>query len=321
MLWAETHSSRMPIAAPVQPVPVPEIPQPADDGAQKYITMILELHTALSQLPTLEPSPRVNSLFGKLVDLCAQTLDESLTAKILTDPRIVKITAHLRQVCSGGESKLEAYWADQINGTQTEKDANEMLHRFTYYNNYVELTRMELSAILSTGSESPRKFAFIGSGPLPLTSLCIADSLGEDGAQRPLVIHNIDHDSRAIQQSSELCRKLGSRAKAMRFHCTEARDAKEDLRDYDVVYVAALVGMSWAQKEDIIADVVDRMRPGALLILRSAHSLRSLLYPVVKITSILALARVEPLIVVHPYNHIINSVVVLRVKPSTPMKR
>ena len=66
----------------MQPVPVPEIPQPADDGAQKYITMILELHTALSQLPTLEPSPRVNSLFGKLVDLCAQTLDESLTAKV-----------------------------------------------------------------------------------------------------------------------------------------------------------------------------------------------------------------------------------------------
>lgn len=158
--------------------------------------------------------------------------------------------------------------------------ANEMLQRFTYYNNYIELTRMELSAILSAGSEPPRKFAFIGSGPLPLTSLCIATLLDDGATQRPFVIHNIDNDSRAIRQSSELCCKLGAWAKAMQFHCAEAKNGKDDLREFDVVYVAALVGATWAQKKDIIADVVDRMRPGALLILRSAHSLRSLLYPV-----------------------------------------
>lgn len=80
MLSTETHSSRVHITTPMQPAS--EVPQAADDGAQEYISLILELHTALSQLPMLEPSPKVNSLFEKLVDLCAQTLNESLTTKV-----------------------------------------------------------------------------------------------------------------------------------------------------------------------------------------------------------------------------------------------
>ncbi len=71
---------------PVQPAS--EVPQAADDSAQRYISLILELHTALSQLPVLEPSPKVNSLFEKLVNLCAQTLDESLTTKASCPPNL-----------------------------------------------------------------------------------------------------------------------------------------------------------------------------------------------------------------------------------------
>lgn len=68
----------------------------------------------------------------------------------------------------------------------------------------------------------------------------------------------------------------------MTFQCTEAKEEKsaQDLRTFDVVYLAALVGSTKAQKEEIISDVSSRMRPGAFLVMRSAHSLRSLLYPV-----------------------------------------
>lgn len=68
----------------------------------------------------------------------------------------------------------------------------------------------------------------------------------------------------------------------MTFQCTEAVEegSAQDLKSFDVVYLAALVGSTKAQKGEIISDIAGRMRPGAFLVLRSAHSLRSLLYPV-----------------------------------------
>lgn len=152
------------------------------------------------------------------------------------------------------------------------------LRQFTYYSNYVDLTRLELNMILALSIEPPRKFAFIGSGPLPLSSICIADLLARENGEKALV-QNIDNDRRAIEQSSEMCRTLGVHAECLRFQCAEAT-AAEGLEEYDVVYLASLVGTTQTQKSDIISNVVKHMRPGALLVLRSAHSLRSLLYPV-----------------------------------------
>lgn len=162
---------------------------------------------------------------------------------------------------------------------------NAELLKFPYYTNYVDLTRMEIYAMISMLPTMPRKFAFIGSGPLPLTSLCLADILEKElhsDSKVPLLVHNIDRDASAIELSSSLCQKLGKRARSMTFQCTEAMEdqKKQDLTQFDVVYLAALVGANKSQKTEIIADVAGRMRAGALLVMRSAHSLRSLLYPV-----------------------------------------
>lgn len=66
----------------------------------------------------------------------------------------------------------------------------------------------------------------------------------------------------------------------MNFGCMDAKSKKLELDDFDVVYLAALVGMNSQAKNDMVMDIVSKMRPGALLMLRSAHSLRGLLYPV-----------------------------------------
>jgi hypothetical protein len=52
------------------------------------------------------------------------------------------------------------------------------------------------------------------------------------------------------------------------------------LRSFDVVCLAALVGMDVPEKRGILISVSARMREGALLCVRSAVGLRSLLYPV-----------------------------------------
>ena len=43
---------------------------------------ILSCYRALSKLPTLDPSPQVNALFGKLVQLCSQTPDDATATKV-----------------------------------------------------------------------------------------------------------------------------------------------------------------------------------------------------------------------------------------------
>lgn len=157
---------------------------------------------------------------------------------------------------------------------------NDTLQNFTHYSNYVDLIRMELNAISSVSNPAapPRKFAVLGSGPLPLTSLCIHDTLAKGDSD--ISIYNIDYDQWAISSSQELCRKLGYSASSMNFSCMDAKSKKLELDDFDVVYLAALVGMNSQAKHDVVLDVVSKMRPGALLMLRSAHSLRGLLYPV-----------------------------------------
>lgn len=156
---------------------------------------------------------------------------------------------------------------------------------FPYYENYVDLTRMELSAIHAINPSTPRSVVFIGSGPLPMTSLCMYQTLEsnkspelEDHSEN--VVINIDHDSKALSQSSALCKKLGQRAKGMQFICQEAESLGPELQACDVVFLAALVGTTQEEKEAVLTSIVAKMRVGSLLVVRTAHSLRTLLYPV-----------------------------------------
>ena len=157
--------------------------------------------------------------------------------------------------------------------------ANEMLQTFPYYSNYIDLVRMELNALTSVAPNfSLRTFAILGSGPLPLTSICICQQV--DNAHDNIACHNVDQDALAISSSKKLCRALGLTGSKMSFQCADAGSTDVDLSTFDVVYLAALVGGSSKHKQKILADVVKRMRPGGLVVLRSAHSLRRLLYPV-----------------------------------------
>jgi nicotianamine synthase len=126
--------------------------------------------------------------------------------------------------------------------------------------------------------ENLRKFAFIGSGPLPLTSLCLVSSIYSNLAE--ISVLNIDSSAHAISLSKTLCSQLGEYARGMSFLCSDASAPSLDLSGFDVVYLAALVGTTQAQKEKVLQNVVRKMRPGALLVVRSADRLRGLMYPV-----------------------------------------
>jgi len=249
------------------------------------------------------------------------SFSNSNTFQVLNDPRIVPILPSLHRLCGTAECHLESHWAKYISGDSSSSSSSEegsqpaikalsllpkctqltsfpvqaRLSQFPYYSNYTDLTRMELSALISllTPSCAPlQRFAFIGSGPLPLTSLCISQTAStflplnpsqvtsNTTTETKIEVLNIDINPTAITESKHLCALLGRSASGMKFQCSPATAPELDLSGFDVVYLAALVGSTQAEKEDLLESVVARMREGAYLVVRSAERLRRVLYAV-----------------------------------------
>lgn len=103
-----------------------------DDCVSCYVNEILDCYHKLSQSPDLKPSQNINCLFERLVALCSQIPHEAITSQVcqtgysptivphinekqvLSDPKVVDIAPHLRELCSDGEYQLEAHWARKV---------------------------------------------------------------------------------------------------------------------------------------------------------------------------------------------------------------
>ncbi|KAK4174246.1 putative nicotianamine synthase [Triangularia setosa] len=307
-----------------------------EEKVQLLVRSIVNTHTELLKLPHLRPAPTINKLLGNLVSVCSEIHDQEIVDKVLRNVKVQAILPSLRQICAQSESCLELHWAEHILEGQTQEEVIGRLESFPYYENYEDLTRLEVCSILSATKVAPRRIAFIGSGPLPLTSLCLLRALKNDAAvmsltqpatttgaaatnnmtnQEPIVL-NVDYDEAAISASLKLSLALGERGKGMEFICAEATSAStsRDLSEFDLVYMAALVGITQTDKEKIMLEVVSRMKKGTLLVVRSSWGLRSCLYPEVDLATETLLKRLEPCVVVHPYNQVVNSVIVARVR-------
>ncbi|KAI1269029.1 Nicotianamine synthase [Xylariaceae sp. FL1019] len=301
--------------------------------AEAIVDEIVEAHSTLVGLPDLRPSETVNTTLGNLVSLCIRVYDSRTTETVLNSPRIQNILPSLRQICSDAESCLEHHWAVRITIADDEPEAIRRLHQFPYFDNYEELARLELCALSATNAgQLPTHIAFLGAGPLPLTSLSILKKLRQDNVndihsftspppspksstitQAPVVL-NVDRDHQACAAAKALCARLGEGGRGMNFVCEDAGSAGEDLMEFDSVFLAALVGTTQEEKEDIIIGVAGKMRPSAHLVIRSAWGLRTCLYPEVDLTTEKMQTVLDILAIVHPYGKVVNSVIITRVK-------
>jgi len=67
----------------------------------------------------------------------------------------------------------------------------------------------------------------------------------------------------------------------MSFACEDAGAGGEShWDDFDVVFLAALVGMTSEEKLGILRVLAGRLRAGCLVVCRSARGMRGVLYPV-----------------------------------------
>lgn len=152
--------------------------------------------------------------------------------------------------------------------------SKDVLSSFPYYQNYVDLARLEYSIISAFLDTQPQNFAFVGSGPLPLTSLCLLDHCPNS------IVLNIDRDTEAVRLSERLCRKLGFEDR-VNFSCADITQQTDiDWKVFGVVFLAALVGEDTGSKMRILCDLRSKLSTGTLIIVRSAKGLREILYPV-----------------------------------------
>jgi nicotianamine synthase-like protein len=256
-----------------------------------------ELHRQLAGRVDLRPCPEVDRLFGDLVRLVLATPPDD-EARLLDEAAVLGIRGGLHALCSEGEYQLELAWARRIAASASPRDE---LERFPYVDNYRRLTRMELDLLATVADRPAGRVAFVGSGPLPLSSLLVAAELG-------VPVDNVDCDAEAVALGERVAAALGPVAMTFR----RADVTHTDLGGYDVVVLAALVGTGGPEKRAILGHLAASMSPGAVLLARSARGMRSLLYPAIEPA---ALDGFELQAVVHPVDEVVNSVVLARARP------
>nr|GFB61230.1 nicotianamine synthase, S-adenosyl-L-methionine-dependent methyltransferase [Tanacetum cinerariifolium] len=119
--------------------------------------------------------------------------------------------------------------------------------------------------------------------------------------------HNYDIDFMVNSMASRLVSADHDLSQRMVFHTGDIMDVTDELKDYDVIFLAALVGMKIDDKNKVIQHLAKYTTPGAILMLRSAHGARAFLYPVVDPN---VLDGLNVLSILHPDDDVINSVVI-----------
>jgi nicotianamine synthase len=266
---------------------------------------IVRLHEHLSRLSDLAPAPEVNALFQELVRVCVQA-DDRAAPPVLADTRIRRLRPDLLRLCSQGESLLEQAWAHRV---LQAADPRAELGRFTYLENYQRLSRLEVHALAGAG-HVPRpggRVCFLGGGPLPVSALLMHRELGA-------AVDVVDNEPQAADLARRLLSRLapGPGLRVTQADATSAEDMAQLLAGCDVVVVAALVGHTRMQKRAMLHAVGRALDPGAYLVVRSAHGLRSLLYAVVEPGDVTEAAGCAPQVLVHPLGDVLNSVLVAR---------
>jgi len=255
----------------------------------KKCSKVETLYREISGLTDLSPSTTVNRLFSELVSLAISDLERHKLA-------ISKLN-HLQQICSASEYELEKYWANRIVNS---KNPKLELVKFPYFQNYLDLTKLEYFSIKGCTEHEVHHYLFVGGGPLPMTAIVLAKIYG-------VRVTIIDYDKQACKISEELISKL--ELGDLIYIVNQDGAVFNDYGKYDVVFVAALAGIDKNIKANILKQIKLTSRPDTHILARSSWGNRQLLY---KSLGKEVYKMFTPVIEVHPQNHIVNSVIVMK---------
>lgn len=268
----------------------------------RFENQILDLYEQISKLESLRPSKTVNTLFEQLISTCLSTETDIVLEKM--GPRVQEIRSNLIKLYGEAEGYLEQHFSVSL-GSLAENPINH-LHLYPHYTDYLKLTKFEFNLLTQYTRRVPTKIAFVGSGSMPYTSILLA-KLHLPNA----TFYNYDIDAEANSLASRLVSRDPDLSSRMIFDTADILNVTETLRDYDVVFLAALVGTEKEVKVKVIQHLAKNMSRGKLLMLKTVKGPRAFLYPLVDPCD---LKGFHVLKVYHPslYDGFMNSVIVAR---------
>ncbi|CAN6483663.1 unnamed protein product [Victoria cruziana] len=224
------------------------------------VDTICEIYVDISRLESLKPSIDVDILFTKLVLTCIP-------------PCSINVNKLSKGLCGKAEGHLESHFFEIL---ASHSQPLEKLTIFPYYSNYLKLSLLEFNILSEYNTKIPNSVAFMGSSPLLLTSIVLALN-----HLKTTEFCNYDINPEGNLQASRLIDNQPDLSKRMFFHTIDVLDYTDQLGEYNVIFLAALVGMDKHEKMKVVSHLSKRMAPNSILMLRRAHGARAFLYQVV----------------------------------------
>lgn len=186
---------------------------------EALIDRVCEIYEQISSLETLKPSKDVDMLFTQLVLTCIPPSPIEVTK---LPKRVQEIRSKLIKLCGEAEGHLESHFSTLL-GSSFENPLHH-LNVFPYFSNYLKLSHLEFTILNQHSSTAPARVAFVGSGPLPLTSIVLATN-----HLTTTTFHNYDIDPSANSMASRLVSTDPDLSKRLFFHTSDIKDVTGQL--------------------------------------------------------------------------------------------
>lgn len=228
--------------------------------SQTVIDEIVTITESLGACSSLAPSPVVNNLLTRLVDIVLMTPPD-IASSVMSSVRELGIVARLQHYAMTAETALEFSYAYTYD-TSSALTWND-IEKFPYYACYQTLTTLELKHL----GVSASPVLFIGGGPLPLSALIMAHEYN-----RSVTI--VDTDVQAV----EAARRLVSKLQLEHLISVVTADARVYVSDTPYIILAAMVGGSGSEKKEIVDSLFRHTSPETTMVVRDVVGLAELLY-------------------------------------------
>jgi len=234
--------------------------------ASEHAEKIVSQYKLITAMPEIAISDDTMTRFHGFLNLLSNDHDAEFSSNVLEHTSIQEIKPSIQKIFSHASSLYERHWAQRILESETPREIFEK--QYPYYQHYERATALEINAIQALSSAPVKNVLMVGSGALPVTSMALAKS--------GFITDNLDIHQEDLELGKNVSEALNTEQAMTFIHSDIGR--KSDLANYDVIWLAALVGDESA-KVDIVNHLFATMAPGALLVVRTAYNLRTLLYP------------------------------------------
>ncbi|WP_236712675.1 nicotianamine synthase family protein [Peribacillus muralis] len=233
---------------------------------EKIIHTYMDTYKILLEEKDLSPkNPIINRVLTELVSLISKPLDQHMAEEILNHDQIRSIRGDMLDKLTIAETSMENHYANLFVGSV---NTLEDFRSFLYWGNYKELIKTEINELKKVKNDS-QSFAFVGTGPLPLSPLLLQQELGAN-------MTCLDIDEQAYSLGKRIIKQLKGEATS---NYILNDGALHDYGEFDLVWIASLV----PNKEEILERIYET-NPHATVAIRSVDGIHQLLYEPVDAT-------------------------------------